>query len=109
MIRIEKEYYPVLEKKVDLFLQEFAKDTHAKTVVSSHIAKISLEMNHLYEDLGFKSRSEMGRYMKEHFPDLWAQKPADKLWKKYIYEMIDETAPACADCNDNINCFACKM
>ena len=109
MIRIEKEYYPVLEEKVDLFLQKFAKDTHAKTVVAPHIAQISLEMNHLYEDLGFKNRVEMGRYMKEHFPNLWAQKPADKLWKKYIYEMIEETAPACADCNDNINCFACKM
>jgi nitrogen fixation protein NifQ len=99
----------ILEEKVTAFLQGFAKDEHSKNEVAPHVAKVSLEMNHLYQDLGFSSRVEMGRFMKEHFPKLAEQKPADKLWKKYIYEQIDETAPACADCSDQINCFVCKL
>jgi nitrogen fixation protein NifQ len=66
-------------------------------------------MNHLYQDLGFKSRIEMGRYMKKYFPKLAELKPADKLWKKFIYDLIDETAPACVECKDQISCFACRV
>jgi nitrogen fixation protein NifQ len=101
--------FEIMEQKVQALLQCFAKDDRAKNVIAPHVATISLRMNHLYQDLGFKSRVEMGRYMKEHFPALADQKPSDKLWKKYIYELIDETAPACVDCKDQINCFACKV
>jgi len=99
----------LLEQKVITFLQGFAKDEHVKNVIAPHVAIVSLEMNHLYQDLGFKSRVEMGRFMKLNFPILAEQKPADKLWKKYIYEQIDETAPACVECWDQVNCFACKL
>lgn len=99
----------LLEEKVTTLLQGFAKDEHVRDTIAPHVAKVSLEMNHLYQDLGFKSRVEMGRFMKEHFPTLAEQKPADKLWKKFIYEQINETAPACADCKDQINCFVCKL
>lgn len=99
----------ILESKVVNLLQSYAKDDYSKNEVAPHLAKVSLEMNHLYEDLGFKNRVEMGRYMKENFPSLGAKKPEDKLWKKYIYDLIGETAPACATCSDQVNCFACKM
>ncbi|MFT7003363.1 MAG: nitrogen fixation protein NifQ [Sulfurimonas sp.] len=99
----------ILEAKVTKLLQHFAKDEHSKTVIVPHLAKVSLEMNHLYEDLGFKNRIEMGRYMKEYFPKLCEIKPTDTLWKKYIYDLINETAPACAECNDQETCFACRI
>lgn len=97
-----------LEAKVTHFLQRFAKDDSAKYQIAPLIAKASLMSNHLYEDLGFANRIEMGRFMKEHFPALANQKPSDRLWKKYIYEGIGEVAPACATCHDQINCFGCK-
>ncbi len=96
-----------LEAKVTLFLQRFAKDDRSKHQMAPLIAKASLMSNHLYEDLGFANRIEMGRFMKEHFPTLATQKPSDKLWKKYIYDSIGEIAPACATCHDQINCFGC--
>ena len=99
----------ILELKVSDFLSQYAKNEHAKNEVAPHIAKISLLPNHLYEDLGFKSRIEMGRFMSEHFPELSNIKPKDKLWKKFIYDSIGEIAPACENCNDQINCFSCKM
>ncbi len=82
---------------------------HAKYILAPHVAKVSLEMNHLYEDLGFKSRSEMGRFMSKNFPTLAAQKPKEKLWKKFLYDEIGAVAPACATCNDQLTCFTCRV
>lgn len=99
----------VLEAKVTIFLQSFAKDDYAKYQMAPLVAKTSLMPNHLYQDLGFKSRIEMGRFMKEYFPTLASIKPSTKLWKKYIYDSIGEVAPACATCSDQVNCFACQV
>jgi nitrogen fixation protein NifQ len=99
----------ILQIKVTNLLQSYAGNENSKNEVAPYLAKVSLEMNHLYEDLGFKNRIEMGRYMKEHFPKLSEIKPANTLWKKYIYDLIGETAPACADCNDQDTCFACRI
>ena len=98
----------VLELKVTKLLQEYARGEYSKNVIAPHVAKTSLMMNHLYEDLGLRNRFEMGHYMSKYFPTLSKQKPDNKLWKKYIYELIDEIAPACENCNHQINCFACS-
>jgi nitrogen fixation protein NifQ len=101
--------YEELEAKVTNLLQHFARDEYTKTKVAPRIAKVSLEMNHLYQDLGFGSRTEMGRYMAEHFPRLSKMKPKETLWKKYLYDLLLETAPACAECDDKETCFSCKI
>jgi len=59
--------------------------------------------------LGLKSRSEMGRFMARNYPLLAAQKPKDKLWKKFLYEKIGKVAPACASCSDQLTCFSCLV
>jgi nitrogen fixation protein NifQ len=99
----------ILEQKVTLFLQSYAKDEFAKNTIAPYVARVSLLENHLYEDLGFNSRVQMGKYMKEHFPRLAEKKPQDKLWKKFIYDSIGEVAPACERCKDQINCFRCQI
>lgn len=97
----------VLEKKVTDFLCKYAHDEYAKNEVAPYLAKVSLHLNHLYQDLGFTSRTEMNRYMQEHFPKLCELKPKNKLWKKFIYDSIEEIAPACATCSDQENCWNC--
>lgn len=99
----------MIEREVTLFLQYYAKNSYSKYVIAPHVAAMSLKEHHLYEDLGFKNRVQMGRYMKCHFPKLAEQKPLDKLWKKFIYDSIGKVAPACFTCKDNINCFACAL
>jgi nitrogen fixation protein NifQ len=101
--------FKILEEKVTNFLQKYAKDEYSKNEIAVHVAKISLMPNHLYEDLGFRNRFEMGAFMKKHFPNLSEIKPKDKLWKKFIYDSINEVAPACAKCSDQVNCFTCKI
>jgi nitrogen fixation protein NifQ len=102
---VQRTNLDTLEYKVTYFLQSYAKDNYAKDEIAPHIAQKSLEMNHLYQDLGFKNRIQMGKYMNEHFPKLAELKPAQKLWKKFIYDSINEVAPACEDCKDQITCF----
>ena len=97
-------YNEVLE-----LLQKYAADNYAKESIAPLVAEKSLLMNHLYQDLGLNNRIEMGKFMKKHFPKLSEQKPKDKLWKKYIYDCIGKVAPACATCDDQINCFSCLV
>ncbi|WP_226962165.1 nitrogen fixation protein NifQ [Sulfurimonas marina] len=99
----------VLEAKVKLLLEFFSIDDYAKQIIAPRVAKASLEMNHLYQDLGFASRVEMGRFMNQYFPRLSVMKPKETLWKKYIYDLINETAPACAECDDQETCFKCLI
>lgn len=98
-----------LEEKVTIFLQQYAKDDYAKKEIAPHLANISLMMNHLYQDLGFDNRAQMNNFMQEHFPKLTLIKPKDKLWKKFIYDSINEIAPACEFCPDQTTCFSCKI
>lgn len=99
----------ILQDKVTLFLQRYSKDDYVKANIAPYLAKISLDMNRLYIDLGFKDTTQMANYMKEYFPILSKRKPQHKLWKKFIYDSIGEIAPACASCDDQDTCWTCKI
>jgi nitrogen fixation protein NifQ len=98
-----------MEREVCDLLRAHAVNGHARNVLAPWVAFESLKMNHLYEDLGFKSRTEMGRFMKKNFPELAVQKPKEKLWKKFLYDEIGRIAPACATCDDQVTCFKCIL
>ena len=95
--------------EIENYLKKYAIDDEARYIIAPLIAKKSLEMNHLYQDLGFKNRIEMGQYMGKYFPRLAQMKPKDKLWKKFLYDAIGKVAPACATCNDQEHCFTCLI
>ena len=97
----------LMSQEIETYLKKYAITDEARYVIAPLIAKKSLEMNHLYQDLGFKNRIQMGAYMREHFPHLAESKPKEKLWKKFLYDAIGKVAPACATCNDQEHCFTC--
>ncbi len=99
----------VMRTEIENYLKKYAIDDEARYIIAPLIAKKSLEMNHLYQDLGFKNRIEMGQYMGKYFPRLAQMKPKDKLWKKFLYDAIGKVAPACATCNDQEHCFTCLI
>ena len=101
--------YQAMYEEVKALLSAHAVDNYARDQIAPMVASKSLEMNHLYEDMGFKSRTEMGKFMTQHFPAFAENKPKDKLWKKYIYDTIGKIAPACATCDDQLTCFACRV
>lgn len=97
----------IMEKEVCALLRASALNCYAHDILAPWIAYESLKMGHLYSDLGMKNRIEMGKFMKKNFPKLASKKPIDKLWKKFIYDEIGKVAPACANCDDQMSCFAC--
>ncbi len=99
----------IMSNKIENYLKKYAINDEARYVIAPLVAKKSLEMNHLYQDLGFKSRTQMGSFMAQHFPHLAQLKPKDKLWKKFLYDAIGMVAPACATCNDQEHCFTCLI
>jgi len=99
----------VMKNKVRVLLQEHAVNEYAKSILAPLVGYESLKMNHMYEDLGFKSRTQMGKFMMKNFPTLAKQKPKDKLWKKFIYDEIGQIATACVSCNDQLTCFSCMV
>ena len=103
------EEHQTMYEEVKALLVSHAADSYATDTIAPMVALKSLEMNHLYEDLGMQSRTEMGKFMARHFPTLAENKPKDKLWKKYLYDLIGRVAPACATCDDQVTCFACIL
>lgn len=99
----------IMEKDIAALLYQYGVNAYSQTILGKWIAYESLKMNHMYEDLGFKSRTEMGKFMKKNYPLLAAKKPKDKLWKKFLYDEIGKVAPACATCNDQLTCFSCLV
>jgi nitrogen fixation protein NifQ len=68
--------------------------------------------NHLWQDLGLRSRRELGWLMERHFPALARRNSGDMKWKKFLYRTIcrDEgfsicVAPSCGECEDFDHCF----
>ena len=98
-----------MESEILILLQAHANDEYAKIELAPWIAKTSLQMGHLYSDLGLESRKEMGEFMNKHFTSLAKLKPETIRWKKYLYDCIGKTAPACAACDDISNCFNCSI
>lgn len=98
-----------MESEVLKLLQMHANDDYAREELAPLIAKTSLQMGHLYSDLGLASRKEMGELMSKNFTSLAKLKPEEKRWKKYLYDCIGKTAPACATCVDITNCFRCTL
>ncbi len=105
---MKKEHIKMYEDLKNLLVMN-ASSSFAKEVLAEKVAKTSLEMNHLYQDMGFKSRIEMGKFMMENFTSLAKHKPKEKLWKKYLYESINAVAPACENCSDQESCFQCIL
>ena len=68
--------------------------------------------NHLWQDLGLGSRSELSALMARWFPALVAKNAFDMKWKKFLYRQLCEReqllicrSPSCAVCSDHDLCF----
>lgn len=71
-----------------------------------------LGSDHLWQDLGLWSRSELSGLMSYNFPELAARNSKDMKWKKFLYKQLCEMeglylcrAPSCEVCQDYGHCF----
>jgi nitrogen fixation protein NifQ len=68
--------------------------------------------DHLWQDLGLRSRDYLSRLMTENFPSLAARNEHDMKWKKFLYKQLCDRegintcrAPTCEYCVDYLSCF----
>jgi nitrogen fixation protein NifQ len=81
-------------------------------MVAERVAVGCLGDNHLWQDMRFASRAELGALLRHWFPALVAKNHADMKWKKFFYKQLCERAglfickaPSCAVCVDRPQCF----
>ena len=80
--------------------------------LAAMIARRAIEPNHLWEDLGLRSRAELSRLLARHFAPLAAKNTRNMRWKRFFYRMMCEddglvmcTTPECSACADFDLCF----
>lgn len=71
-----------------------------------------MAQNHLWQDMGFRSRNELRGYLTAIVPALVAKNTQDMKWKKFFYKQLCNQAgiytcraPSCAVCSDYASCF----
>lgn len=76
------------------------------------IARRSLGLNHLWQDLGLPGRADLGRLLRTHFAPLAARNHRDMKWKKFFYRELCQRegvfickSPVCDACEDFGRCF----
>lgn len=77
------------------------------------IASASLGFNHLWQDLGLDSRTELRALMTDCFPELVAMNKENMRWKKFFYRQrcllaageVVCRSPSCDECCERALCF----
>lgn len=80
--------------------------------IISMLVAACLGSDHLWQDLGLWSRSDLSRMLKHNFPALVKKNVHDMKWKKFLYKQLCEAegihlcrAPSCDVCVDYKGCF----
>lgn len=95
-----------------LLLDHRAGDAEEPVWLAAILARRSLEPNHLWQDMGFTERGELGAMFRRHFPSLAALNSGDMKWKKFFYRQLCARegfllckSPHCERCDDYHACF----
>jgi nitrogen fixation protein NifQ len=86
--------------------------TQLQQELAAIIARRSQRQNHLWQDLGLRSRLELSQLMTRHFAPLARRNHSDMKWKKFFSRLLCSdgtvavcTAPSCGECDDRDSCF----
>ncbi|WP_109119566.1 nitrogen fixation protein NifQ [Azospirillum sp. TSO22-1] len=95
-----------------LLLEHRAGDGPEPVWLAAIVARRSLEANHLWQDMGFANRGELGAMFRRHFPSLVDLNSGDMKWKKFFYRQLCARegfllckSPHCERCDDYAACF----
>lgn len=97
---------------VALLEDERAGNDEAELWLAQIVAAACIGMDHLWQDLGLRSRKDLSELMQRNFPTLAARNERDMKWKKFLYKQLCEReglnacrAPSCDLCTDFQKCF----
>ena len=71
--------------------------------------------DHLWQDMGFWSRSQLSAMLQYNFPELAEKNDKDMKWKKFLYKQLCEAeglylcrVPSCEVCIDYPKCYGAE-
>ncbi|WKJ91409.1 nitrogen fixation protein NifQ [Methylomonas montana] len=108
------DYSRMLEKQdLEILLVQFASQSGVETEwLIAMIVSACLGNDHLWQDLGLWSRSDLSALLAHNFPELVNRNSKDMKWKKFLYKQLCEAeglyvcrAPSCEVCKDYQQCF----
>lgn len=109
---IEIERQPEREELLTLLMSNRAGHDDCEPWLADIVVAACMGGNHLWQDLGVFSRTELSELMARNFPTLAARNDRDMKWKKFLYKQlcIEEgiytcRAPSCEVCVDYASCF----
>lgn len=95
-----------------LLLEHRAFKDSSEEWMAEIVTAACMASDHLWQDLGLWSRSQLSRLMTQNFPALAAKNVHDMKWKKFLYKQLCEReginacrAPSCEYCVDYLKCF----
>jgi nitrogen fixation protein NifQ len=95
-----------------LLLEHRANRNISEQWMAEIVTTACMANDHLWQDLGLRSREFLSRLMKQNFPSLAQKNVHDMKWKKFLYKQLCEQedinacrAPSCEYCVDYLNCF----
>jgi nitrogen fixation protein NifQ len=95
-----------------LLLEHRAFKNMSEEWLAEIVTTACLANDHLWQDLGLRSRDYLGRLMTDNFPLLAARNEHDMKWKKFLYKQLCDRegvntcrAPTCEYCVDYLSCF----
>lgn len=104
-----------LDDVYNLLLQYRAGITVSEIWMAKIIATACQGSDHLWQDMGLWSRSQLSQLLKWNFPKLAIKNVSNMKWKKFIYKQLCITegiyicrAPSCEACADYYDCFSAE-
>jgi nitrogen fixation protein NifQ len=97
---------------VRLMLRGKSGESPSEVWMAQVIAAGCMAADHLWQDLGLWSRTDLTALMRRNFPRLAAGNLRDMKWKRFLYKQLCEAegiytcrVPSCAECTDYDACF----
>ena len=95
-----------------LLLDHRAYQNMSEQWIAEIVTTACMANDHLWQDLGLRSRDYLSRLMIENFPALAAKNEHDMKWKKFLYKQLCDRegintcrSPSCEYCTDYLSCF----
>lgn len=97
----------------ELLLSHCAGQSESEIWMARIVAVACQGQDHLWQDMGLWSRSQLSDLLMRNFPRLASMNVNNMKWKKFIYKQLCITegiyicrAPSCEVCIDYDNCFS---
>lgn len=101
------------EELITLMMGHRAMRDELEVFIAQIVAAACMGADHLWQDLGLWSRSQLSAMMEHNFPSLAAKNDKNMKWKKFLYKQLCAAegiyicrAPSCEVCTDYAVCFA---